>query len=220
MIGRVIKSDSSESAAGDKPLMGGARRGGVVNAEEYDARQTAKDIIAKAQEQASQILAEARKKKEEEFAKARDEARADVQARSAEEIARAKLQAGQILAESEKDIIELALRVAAKIIGSDIERNPELVVDICANAIQSVRSQKAMILKVNPEDGKLLREKKPRLMEQIGRAIDIAVRDDPDMERGGCMIQTEFGTIDGQIRTQFEMLRVVLVPDTSRKEVK
>jgi type III secretion protein L len=77
-----------------------------------------------------------------------------------------------------------------------------------------------MVLKVHPEDGKILREKRPRLMELIGRAVDIAIRDDAEVERGGCIIQTEYGTIDGQIRTQFEMLRNVLMPDTAKKENK
>jgi type III secretion protein L len=57
-------------------------------------------------------------------------------------------------------------------------------------------------------------------MELIGRAVDLSIRDDADVERGGCVIQTEFGTIDGQIRTQFEMLRNVLMPADGKKEVK
>lgn len=34
------------------------------------------------------------------------------------------------------------------------------------------------------------------------------------------MIQTEYGVIDGQIRTQFEMLKNVLMPDGQKKESK
>jgi type III secretion protein L len=130
------------------------------------------------------------------------------------------MQAGQVLAESEKDVLDLALKVAAKIVGRDLERDPELVIEIVASCTEAARSAKAMVLKVHPEDGKLLREKRPRLMELIGRAVDIAIRDDAEVERGGCVIQTEYGTIDGQIRTQFEMLRNVLMPAEGKKEVK
>lgn len=192
----------------------------MLNAEEYDAHQTAKQIVLDAQRKAEEIKAEALRFKEEIFGKARDEAKADVQARSAEEIARAKMQAGQILADSEKDALELALKIAEKIVGRDLERDPSVLLEITANAIQNARAQKALILRVHPEDGKVLREKRPRLMELIGRTVDLAIRDDSDVERGGCIIQTEYGVIDGQIRTQFEMLRNVLIPDTARKEVK
>ncbi len=224
MIGKVIKGDSGEISplVPAAPAGGGGPppRRGVVNAEEYEAKTVGKQIIAEAQARAEEIKAEALRFKEEVFAKARDEAKADVQARQAEELARAKMQAGQIIADSEKDVLDLALKVAAKIISRDLERDPELVMEIVASCTEAARSSKAMIMKVHPEDGKLLREKKPRLIELIGRAVDISIRDDSEVERGGCIIQTEYGTIDGQIRTQFEMLRNVLMPADAKREVK
>ncbi len=223
VIGKVIKSDGSGEVAAlpEKPILPPPpRRPGVLNAEEYEAKMGAKQIIAEAQEKAEEIKAEALRYKEEVFAKAREEAKADVQARAAEELARAKMQAGQILAESEKDIVELALKVAAKIIGRDLEREPETVLEIVAACTEAARTAKAMTLRVNPEDGKLMRERKPRLMELIARSVDLSIRDDSEVERGGCIIQTEYGTIDGQIRTQFDMLRNVLTPTEAKKEVK
>lgn len=227
VIGKVIKggSDSGEIQPLAAPSAGGGGgaappRRGVVNAEEYEAKTVGKQIIAEAQAKAEEIKAEALRFKEEVFAKARDEAKADVQARQAEELARAKMQAGQIIADSEKAVLDLALKVAAKIISRDLERDPDVLLEIVANCTEAARSSKAMILKVHPEDGKLLREKRPRLIELIGRAVDITVRDDAEVERGGCVIQTEYGTIDGQIRTQFEMLRNVLMPADAKKEVK
>ena len=223
VIGKVIKGggDSGEvSPLSEKPMLPPPGRRGVVNAEEYEAKTAGKQIIAEAQLKAEEIKAEALRFKEEVFAKARDEAKADVQARAAEELARAKMQAGQIIADSEKDVLELALKVAAKIISRDLEREPEILLEIVANCTEAARSSKAMILKVHPEDGKVLREKRPRLIELIGRAVDISIRDDSEVERGGCVIQTEYGTIDGQIRTQFEMLRNVLMPPDAKKEVK
>lgn len=223
VIGKVIKSDGSSevSALPEKPILPPPpRRPGVLNAEEYEAKTVAKQIIADAQTKAEEIKAEALRFKEEVFAKAREEAKADVQARAAEELARAKLQAGQILADSEKDVLELALKIAAKIISRDLEREPDVVMEIVANCTEAARSSKAMIIKVHPEDGKLLREKKPRFMEMVGRQVDISIRDDAEIDRGGCVIQTEYGTIDGLIRTQLDMLRNVLTPTEAKKEVK
>ncbi|MFZ5441663.1 MAG: FliH/SctL family protein [Myxococcota bacterium] len=222
VIGKVIKSDSGGEAAplAEKPILPPPRRAGVLNAEEFEAKTTAKQIIADAQAKAEEIKAEALRFKEEVFAKARDEAKADVQARAAEELARAKMQAGQIIADSEQAVLDLALKVAAKIISRDLERDPNVVLEIVASCTEAARSSKAMVLRVHPEDGKLLREKRPRLMELIGRAVDLSIRDDAEVERGGCVIQTEYGTIDGQIRTQFEMLRNVLMPAEQKKEVK
>lgn len=222
VIGKVIKSDSADVlSAGERGNSGVAvKRAGVVNAEEFEARAQAKHIITEAQQRAEEIKADALRFKEEVFSKARDEAKAEVQARATEELARAKMQAGQMLADSEKSALDLALKIAAKIIGRDLERDPEALLDIVANCTEAARSARALVLKVHPDDAKLLRDKRPKLMELIGRAVDLTIRDDSDVSPGGCIIQTEFGTIDGQIRTQFEMLRNVLMPNDGKKEAK
>jgi len=217
VIGKVIRSDSNELSLSGEKL---PRRAGVVNAEEFEARNKAKEIIAEAQKKAEEIKAEALAARDEVFAKAREEAMAEVQAQSTEELARAKIQAGQLLAASEQDIVDLALKVAAKILGIDLERDPELVIEVAANVIQSMRAAKAMVLRVHPEDGKVLRARKPKLLELVGRSVDVGIRDDSDVERGGCVVQTEFGTIDGQIRTQFKMIENVFNPDAAKKESK
>lgn len=220
VVGKVIKGDA-EAPSSEKPILPPPpRRAGVLNAEEFDAHKRARLIVVEAEKRAEEIKAEALRFRDEVFAKAREEAKADVQAWAAEELARAKLQAGQIVAGAKDDALELSLKMAAKIIGRDLERDPGLVAEIAATALEAARSAKAMVLKVHPDDGKLLREKRPRLMELIGRAVDLSIRDDPDVEQGGCIIQTEFGVIDGQIRTQFEMLRNVLMPADAKKEVK
>ncbi len=217
---KVIRGDAAEGGHSERPAAMSNRGGGVVRAEEADARGQAQDIISKAHKEANEIIAAAARKKEEIFKKATEDAKAQVVAKQSEELARAKMQAGQILASAEKDILELALRVSQKIIGRDLERDPKVVVDICATAIENARTAKALTIKVNPKDGATLRESKPRLMEAIGRTVDLAIKDDADIQPGGCIIQTEFGTIDAQIATQYEMLRNLLFPEAGKKEVK
>lgn len=218
MSGKVIKGGGpSDVALADKALRA-PPRSGVLNGEEFEARSAAKQIVADAEARAAQIIAEAEAKRDAVFAQAREEARTEVFGKSSEELARAKMQAGQIIKGAEADIIDLACKVAAKIIGRDLEREPDVVMEICATAIESVRNAKAMVLRVHPKDGARLREKKPRLMELVGRSLDIAVRDDVDIEPGGCVIQTEFGTVDAQLRTQYEMLQNLFAPDPNKGE--
>ncbi len=213
MSGKVIKSVAPEAGEKRSPP-----RGAVVNAEEFDARQGARGIIDEANRKAQEIIESAQAAKEAAVFKARQDARAEVLAQSSTEIAKAKMQAGQVLAAATNDILELAQSVAAKIIGRDLQRDPAVLLEICANAIENVRTAKAMVLRVHPNDGALLREQRPKLMELLGRTLDIAIRDDADVEPGGCVIQTEFGTVDGQLKTQFEMLKTVLTPDAIKKD--
>lgn len=219
-IGKVIKGDgtgepaaTSERPAGPRPA-----RAGVMNAEIFDARQSAQGIIEEAHREKERILAEAQREREDVLAKAREQGRQEGLAQSTEILVRAKMQAGEMLAAQEKDIIALACKIAEKIIGRDLERQPELLVDMCATAIEQLRNARAMVLRVHPKTAQVLRSRKPELMELIGRAVDLAIREDQDVAPVGCIVQTEFGTVDAQLPTQFEMLQNVLLPDESKTE--
>lgn len=216
---RVIRGGSSaELPPVEKPALGPPPRRGVVSGEDYEAKQTGNKIIEEAKRQADEIRAQAARDRDEVFKKAADEARAEISAQSTEILARAKMQAGQVIKNTEMDIVEMALKIAAKIIGRDLQRDPAVVAEIAATAIETARASKAMVLRVNPKDGALLREQRKKLMELIGRTVELSIRDDADVEPGGCVIQTEFGTIDAQLKTQYTMLQNVLMPDLAKKE--
>ena len=160
-IGKVIKGDS-----GSEPLPGGDRpvlrppRPGVMNAEVFEARQGAQGIIEEAQREKERIIAEAQREKEDMLAKAREQGRQEGLAQATETLLRAKMQAGEILAREERDVVTLACKIAEKIIGRDVERDPALLADICAKAIEELRSARAVVLRVNPKTAAVLRARK------------------------------------------------------------
>lgn len=218
-IGKVIKGGDvapEPTDAARSPLR--SSRPGVVNAEVYEAHQSAQAIIEAAKKQAQEILEAAEAEKEKALAEAREKGRQEGLAQVTEQILRAKRLRAQVLEEAERDIVALAVKVAEKIIGRDLERSPELVVDLCANAIENVRTAQQIVVRVNGKDAAILREHKPRLMELIGRVKEIAIKEDPDVPRYGCIIETDSGTIDAQLATQLEMMRHVLVGDPAKKE--
>lgn len=219
-IGKVIKGDGlAESvvvATSERPALR-PPRAGVMNAEVFEARQGAQGIIEEAQRERERILAEAQREKEEHFAKAKDQGRQEGIAQATELLLRAKMQAGEMLNSQEQDIIALALKMAEKILGRDLEREPELLVDMCAAAIENLRNARAMVLRVHPKTATVLRAKRPQLMELIGRTVDLAIKEDPEVAPVGCIVQTEYGTVDAQLPTQLEMLQNLLQPDTGRK---
>jgi type III secretion protein L len=217
-IGKVIKSEPGESSlvgGGDRP---GAARRPVMNAEVYDAKQQANQIIAQAQAQAQEILAKAQEERQQMMNQGREEGRQEGLKSLSELLVRAKMAANEMVRQSQPQALELALKIAEKILGRDLERDPQLLVDICANAMETVRSAKQVVFRVNPKAGQVLRERKAELMQAIGRSVDVAIKDDPDVEQLGCVIQTEFGTIDAQLTTQLQMLQNLLLPADGRKE--
>jgi len=213
-VGKVIKGDSSPVDSSDRVMR--APRQGVVSAEDYEAKSTAKEIVAEAQRKRDEILADAQRQRDILLARSREEGRQLGLAQVSEQIARAKLQAGEMLAQHEQDVIALACKLAEKIIGRDLERSPEALVEMCATAVENVRAAKSMILRLHPKRAATLREHKKELMDLLGRAVDIAVREDGDLNESDCVIQTEFGTIDASVSIQLEILRGILTEQHRR----
>ena len=201
-IGKVIKGDS-----GTEPMPGGDRpvlrppRPGVMNAEVFEARQSAQGIIEEAQREKERILADAQREREDVLAKAREQGRQEGLAQVTETLLRAKMHAGEILSQQEHDVVSLACKMAEKIIGRDVERDPSILADICAKAIEELRNARAVVLRVNPKSAAVLRARKAELMEMIGRAVDVSIREDPEVAPVGCIVRTEFGTVDAQLPT-------------------
>ena len=62
----------------------------------------------------------------------------------------------------------------------------------------------------NPADVAVLRDHKTRLIDALGRARDVEVREDRNVKPGGVLVQTESGVIDAQLETQLEEIARVL----------
>lgn len=216
----VIKGDATAAAHVERERTSARpqRSGGVVNAEVYDAKQQAQAIIEEAQKKAAAIVHAGQTERERIRDEARQQGRQEGLAQVSEHILRAKMQAREVVEAAQKDILSLAVQVAEKIIGHHITNEPEIVVDICATAVETLRTVRHMVLRVNPADAAVLRNNTKRFMEALGRSVEVSIKEDPEVESGGCVVQTEFGTLDAQLKTQFEMLRNLLLEESSRKD--
>lgn len=223
-IGKVIKGGepAPEPLAAEPPRSTVARpvRAGVVNAEEFEARTTARKIIDDAQAEAARIQAEAEANRAKYIEEAKKEGRDLGLKEVTEIIARAKLHRDSMLAEAEGEAVKLALKIAEKIIGRDVERDPEVLTDLIAQAAESARNAPQMTIRVHPQAAKILRQSMPKLMEKVGVTKVVNIKEDAEIEDVGCVLETPFGTIDAKLFTQIKVLEQVLLPDNAKKEVK
>ena len=54
--------------------------------------------------------------------------------------------------ETEKDLLRLAVRLAERIVGREIEKDDKTVVEIISTALQNARQQEKLTVRVNPKD--------------------------------------------------------------------
>lgn len=123
--------------------------------------------------------------------------------------ARAHSQRAQKSAES--DLRILAVRIAERILGRELTLSPDAVVDIAAEALRHAGGPKEVLLRVHPDDLKALERGRPRLLERCTHAHAVQLRPDPTVGRGGCIIETELGTVDARLPLQLQAIERALV---------
>lgn len=112
--------------------------------------------------------------------------------------------------ETEKDLLRLAVRLAEKIVGREIKSNSKTVTEIVSAALQNARQQEKLTVRVNPKDLPAV-EKELEKFSTAGRIKFIDFVADPRVAGGGCLIESEVGTIDARLETQFRVLERALL---------
>lgn len=105
----------------------------------------------------------------------------------------------------EKDIVDLVLEVAEKVVAKEIKK-PDYIVGIVSEAIDKVASKKDTILKVSEEDYEFIIENKDKILLNVEGFGEVEVVKEASLERGSCMVETTFGIIDGGIKTRMKQI--------------
>jgi type III secretion protein L len=176
----------------------------------FDAQRAAAQIIADGQREAERLLAAARADAERLRAVAAAEGREAGLATVTELLIGARSLVARARDGAAGDLRALAVRIAERILGRTLELSPGAVTDVAAQAMTLVGKPRQVLMRCHPEDLAALEAARPRLRAAAARAEVIALRPDPSLSRGGCVIETELGVVDARIEVQLEAIERAL----------
>jgi len=170
----------------------------------------------------SRILAEARAEAQAIRAQAHAEGRAQGHADGVAETTAAALALGealrgvhelreQLAGEMERDAVELALALAAKILAGTLEVEPERVLDVVRGALRRVADRRQIVVLADPSDLEVLSGAVGELQAQAGGIELCEVQSDRRVGRGGAVVRTAEGEIDATVQTQLDRARAIML---------
>ncbi|MEW6729824.1 MAG: FliH/SctL family protein [Acidobacteriota bacterium] len=221
----------------EQPIVKGPEgAGAVIKGSVYDAAAEARRIIERAREQAQQIIVNAQPQIDAKWAELEEERQRLNEERVAiEEERRIAIEEAreegykegfakvneiiydltekkrEVLSQAEADMIRLSIRVAARIIGRELRQHPDTIADIVTQAIQTVRNQTKITIRVNPDDIEHLVKSREQLLNRVGQSKIIDFQSDAKVQPGGCIIESEAGVVNAQLKTQLEVMEKVLL---------
>jgi len=191
-----------------------------------EAEQNAQEIIRKAQEEAARIIEEAKVEQDslkksgysEGLSKGREEGFAAGQGEVERLIERThKILEGvmarreEILSETEQQIVELVILMTRKVVKIISENQKSVVMANILQALKKVKGRGEVTIRVNLADVKLTSEHTQDFIKQVENIQAITVLEDSSVEKGGCIVETDFGAIDARIQSQLSELESAIL---------
>jgi flagellar assembly protein FliH len=111
--------------------------------------------------------------------------------------ARAALWASQ-----EGEMVALSLDIARQVIKTEVTQNPKAVQAVLANALRRITDKENVRVRVSVAEAPGIKEAREDLLEVVDGLRFLEIVDDRRISPGGCVIETNAGTIDAKIETQ------------------
>jgi flagellar assembly protein FliH len=112
----------------------------------------------------------------------------------------------EILSETEYQIVELVVLMARKVVKIISENQRNVIMNNVLQALKKVKGRGDVTIRVNLADAKLTTEHVQDFIDRVEAVKGITVLEDTTIEKGGCIVETDFGAIDARISSQLTEL--------------
>jgi len=116
----------------------------------------------------------------------------------------------ELILNMDKEVLNLALNIAQKLILKEIESDPEISLRLIKEALNYIAEGTELNIKVNPEEYKFLEE---NLLKYISPSQKIKLIPDESISKGGIFIETSLGVIDATFEKRWKKLLETLLKD-------
>jgi flagellar assembly protein FliH len=119
----------------------------------------------------------------------------------------ALLQEGQSTLENkfmdeEAEIRRMVCDIVGRIVKKEINIDDQTVVRVTLECIRMASDRQNLLIMIHPEDKALIEKWVPDFSRRFDDIDKITVEEDPRVDKGGVIIETRIGVIDGRIETQ------------------
>ena len=184
---------------------------GVVKSDTYTANVEAGQIVEAARALARQIGTDAEQNRQATLTTARQQGYEQGLREWTAAVVAANTARDKYLSDSMPELISLAIRIAGKIIGGELQTNPEAIVDIARQSLQSAGRGRSLTLRVSAAEAEMVRRRVSVLREAAGPNRSIEIVADAAIPAGGCVVETEYGVIDARLETQLRCMEEALL---------
>jgi flagellar assembly protein FliH len=110
---------------------------------------------------------------------------------------------------AEPQIVAFVMEIAQKVVKEEAKINREIALSVVKNALRRVIDTERVRIRVHLADLETVRGAREELLTLIDGIDHLEIIEDRRVPPGGCVIETNAGTIDAKLETQFEELQTL-----------
>ncbi|HWB19052.1 MAG TPA: FliH/SctL family protein [Phycisphaerales bacterium] len=234
----LIKGATTDRLVKDAMVLDLADLGLQAERMMVQAKQTANELVAKAQAEANRLVSSAdgrgyaegfqrgeaagriagEQAAREEVKKAFSERLEELSEKWLAALERWEGERRDMYLEAKEDVARFAVEVARKVVRRKVESDSMIVQDQVAGALSALNRPTALTIRVNPDERKVIEEVMPKLKAGLETCEHIRLVDDERVGKGGCIVQTTGGAVDARIETQMDRIAEAIVTGTLNTE--
>ncbi len=123
----------------------------------------------------------------------------------------------QIFIDSEREIVELALAIARRIICHEVTLNKNTVIDVTREALKEIEDHEKIKIRLKPEDLECFENADSN---PICNNENVTFEAEEKISSGGCVVETDAGAFDARIEKQLQAVEEALRAAYKRYEPK
>ncbi len=135
------------------------------------------------------------------------EIRRDAMERVGAAIATLRAQADRLAEQARSDSIEIGFQVARKILDAELHHSPEALFSLVRAAVRRAGESRRVAVHVAPGDLPLLQSTQGQAVLEGLSAARIELVADPTLQHGDCLVDADFGQVDGRLSTRLLEIR-------------
>lgn len=111
-----------------------------------------------------------------------------------------------MLTNAEPELARLAVKLAEKLVGQELQLNPEVILGVVRVALSGIGDREHVTVRVNPADYDQVVAHRASFEKMIEGLKRFEVVADAAIDPGGCAIETNLGNIDARLNTRVAAL--------------
>ena len=111
---------------------------------------------------------------------------------------------------AEAQLIEVAILIAKRVVKMLTEKDKGIVIRNIQEALRRIKGRTKITIRVNIDDLEISARHKDEFYQMLDKIEGVTVLEDPNVDVGGCMIETDFGDIDARINTQLNEIETAI----------